>query len=109
MNQAFRSQRHSRKVSRRNFLGTAAAAAAVFTIVPRRVLGGPGYLAPSDRLNLAIIGTGGQGIVDMKNLLPLPDTQVRAVCDVSEDRDYSAFYFGGRAGRKPAQKIAESY
>ena len=109
MNQAFRSQRHSRKVSRRNFLGTAAAAAAVFTIVPRRVLGGPGYLAPSDRLNLAIIGTGGQGIVDMKNLLPLPDTQVRAVCDVSEDRDYSAFYFGGRAGRKPAQQIAESF
>jgi hypothetical protein len=44
-------------ISRRRF----AAAAAAFTIVPRRVLGGPGQVAPSDRINLATIGVGRQG------------------------------------------------
>lgn len=49
------------KVSRRDFIGVATAAAAVFTIVPRHVLGGPGYQAPSDRVNIAGIGIGGMG------------------------------------------------
>src|SRR5262245_5985642 len=35
-----------RTVNRRAFLGTLGASA--LTIVPRRVLGGPGYVAPSD-------------------------------------------------------------
>lgn len=42
-------------VSRRTFVGSVAAAAG-FMIVPRHVLGGPGYQAPSDRLNIATIG-----------------------------------------------------
>jgi len=48
-------------MSRRQFVGTAGAAAAAFTIVPRHVLGGPGYMAPSDMLNIAGIGVGGMG------------------------------------------------
>jgi hypothetical protein len=47
--------------SRRNFIKTTALAAAGFMIVPRHVLGGPGFLAPSDRLQLAGIGAGGKG------------------------------------------------
>ncbi len=46
-------------ISRRKFLGTAAAAAA-FTIVPRHVLGGQGYTAPSDKLNIACVGVNGK-------------------------------------------------
>ncbi len=46
--------------NRRKFLGTAAGAAA-FTIVPRHVLGGPGFVAPSDKITLAYIGTGTAG------------------------------------------------
>ena len=46
--------------SRREFLGTMAATTA-FTIVPRSVLGGPGYQAPSDMVNVAGIGIGARG------------------------------------------------
>ena len=54
------SDKNSVNFTRREFLGTVAAAAA-FTIVPRSVLGGPGYTAPSDMVNLAGIGVGSQG------------------------------------------------
>ena len=42
------------EINRRRFLGATAASAAAFTIVPRHVLGGPGHVAPSDKL---IFGT----------------------------------------------------
>ena len=48
-------------ISRRQFLGTGLAAAAVLTIVPRHVLGGAGFIAPSDQITLGFIGTGKQG------------------------------------------------
>jgi hypothetical protein len=47
-----------KKLSRRSFLGTASAAAAAFTIIPRHVMGVKGYLAPSDTVNVAGIGVG---------------------------------------------------
>jgi predicted dehydrogenase len=47
-------------MSRRHFLGTGLAAAAAFTIVPRHVLGGSGFMAPSDQIALGFIGTGKQ-------------------------------------------------
>ena len=47
-------------IPRRDFLGSAAAVAA-FTVVPRHVLGGPGQMPPSEKLNIAGIGVGGQG------------------------------------------------
>jgi predicted dehydrogenase len=55
-------------VSRRNFVGTVAAATAGFTIIPRHVLGGPGYTAPSDLLNVAGIGVGSQGGGDIQQI-----------------------------------------
>jgi len=69
--------------NRRRFLGTAAGVAA-FTIVPRHVLGGPAYVAPSDKITLAYIGTGTQGLREMLNLLPAPDIQIVSVCDPSK-------------------------
>ncbi len=48
------------KTNRRNFLKTAGALA-LFSIVPRKVLGGQGYVAPSDQLTKGIIGVGGIG------------------------------------------------
>jgi len=48
-------------MKRSTFIGTGLKAAAAFTIIPRFVLGGKGYLAPSDRVNLGFIGTGKQG------------------------------------------------
>jgi len=67
-----------RDLSRRNFLGTAAAAAA-FSLVPRHVLGGPRHIAPSDKLNIAGIGVGGQGGRDLNQA---GDENVVALCDV---------------------------
>jgi predicted dehydrogenase len=95
-------------LTRRKFLGTASAAMA-FTIVPRHVLGA-GQTAPSDLIHMAIIGTGGQGIVNMKSLLQQNDVRIIAIADPNEESDYSRWYFGGTAGRIPALKlIAESY
>ena len=45
--------------SRRRFLQSSAVAAAAFYIVPRHVLG-KGYVAPSDKLNIAAVGCGGK-------------------------------------------------
>ncbi|MEO5682317.1 MAG: Gfo/Idh/MocA family oxidoreductase [Chitinophagaceae bacterium] len=50
-----------KKNSRRKFLTDAVKTTMAFTIVPRFVLGGKGYLSPSDRINLGFIGTGKQG------------------------------------------------
>jgi hypothetical protein len=77
---------------RRDFLGTVAGVAAL-TIVPRHVLGGPGFIAPSDKITLAYIGTGTQGLREMLNLLPVPEIQIVSVCDPSKEaigyRDWS--------------------
>ena len=71
-------------VSRRKFLGQTAAAAIGFAIVPRRVLGGAGYVPPSDKVNIAFIGVGAQGLRVMLRFLKEPDVQGVAVCDVNK-------------------------
>ena len=68
-------------VSRRKFLRQTAAAAIGFSIVPRRVLGGAGYIPPSDKINIAFIGVGAQGLRVMLHFLREPDVQGVAVCD----------------------------
>lgn len=79
--------------NRRKFLATAAGVAA-FTIVPRHVLGGPNYIPPSDKITLAHIGVGTEGLREMLDLLPIPEIQIVAVCDPSKGavgyRDWSA-------------------
>jgi hypothetical protein len=67
--------------SRRHFLKTAAATVATFNIVPRHVLGGPRYVPPSEKVNVAIIGTGGQGRTNVRALIQLDDAQIIAVAD----------------------------
>ncbi|WP_299529899.1 Gfo/Idh/MocA family oxidoreductase [Ulvibacterium sp.] len=67
--------------SRRSFIKKSALASSIF-IVPRHVLGGPGYLAPSDRLNLAAIGAGGKGRSDIMNASVQGREKVVALCDV---------------------------
>jgi predicted dehydrogenase len=68
-------------ISRRDFLGQSAAAAVGFSIIPRRVLGGPGFVAPSDKINMAFIGVGAQGLRVMLHFLHESDVQGVAVCD----------------------------
>ncbi len=76
-----------REISRRLFTGAAA-----FTVVPRHVLGGAGYTAPSDKITLASIGMGRQGMVITMELLARPDIRVVAVCDVNKGSlDYAEY------------------
>jgi len=71
-------EEQSRKLSRRDFMGAAAAAAA-FTIVPRSVLGGPRHIPPSEKLNVACIGVGGMGGSDVSQVRT---ENIVAFCDV---------------------------
>lgn len=71
-------------MNRRKFMGTAAASA-VFTIVPRNVLGGPGIVPPSDKITLAHIGTGTEGLREMTQLIAIPEIQIVSVCDPSKN------------------------
>jgi hypothetical protein len=76
------------KIERRRFMDAAIAAGA-FTIVPRQVLGGAGYVPPSERINLAHIGMGTQGFKDIGELLEEPRIQIVSVCDPNRDsNDY---------------------
>jgi predicted dehydrogenase len=77
-----------RGLSRRRFLQGAAAFGA-FSVVPRGVLGGGGQVPPSERLNVAFIGVGSQGLRVMLDFLREPDVQAIAVCDPNrESADY---------------------
>src|SRR5438067_11565247 len=76
---------HLRSLSRRQVILTGGAAATAFTIVPRHVLGGTGYVAPSEKITLACIGFGTQAIREIEGILASPEVQVVAVCDDEKD------------------------
>src|SRR6185436_7402058 len=97
------------EITRRKFLGATATGVAAFTIIPRHVLGGPKYVSPSEKVNIAIIGAGGQGKTNMRSLLNEPEAQIIAVCDPREEADYSKFYYRGNAGRKPVKADIEKH
>jgi len=71
-------------ISRREFMGSAVASG-IFTIVPRQVLGGNGYVAPSERITLAHIGMGTQGFNELGGLLEDPGIQIVSICDPNTD------------------------
>ncbi len=66
-------------MKRRSFLNTSLAMAGIM-VVPRHVLGGTGFTAPSDQLTKAIIGVGGMG----RGHIGYEDTRVVAICDVDK-------------------------
>jgi len=72
-----------KKSSRRTFIRQAAVAGAGFVIVPRHVLG-RGYVAPSDKLNIAGIGAGGKGESDLAEFAKSPHVNIVAMCDVDD-------------------------
>lgn len=75
--------------TRRDFLrhaGTLAAALAVPSFVPASARGADGWRAPSERINVALIGHGQMGSGHLRVLLGRKDTQVIAVCDVDRIR-----------------------
>lgn len=95
----------SKSVTRREFVKTAGAISAGAIILPRHVLGGPGFKAPSDKLNVAAIGAGGMGASNME---ALTSENIVAICDVNFDHVHNALYNddGVREGR---EALAEAY
>jgi predicted dehydrogenase len=98
--------------SRRAFLGKAlrASAAAGFAfpmIVPGRALGLAGAVAPSNRITLAVIGTGNQGFNDIRSFLGDLRVQLVAVCDVN--RESPGYWEGKVGGREPARRLVEDH
>lgn len=68
------------QTTRRKFLRGTLIAGAGFTIIPRHVMGGNGFISPSDQLTKAIIGVGGMG----RGHIPYEGTRVVAICDVDK-------------------------
>ena len=89
--------------TRRQFIATTTAAAAAFTIVPRHVLGGPRFVAPSDKVNVAIIGAGGQGRTNARALFQEDDCQIIALADPAEEWDLTQWYYGGNVGPRAGE------
>ena len=76
----------TKKIGRKEFIKKVAVGTAGFYIVPRYVLGGPGYVAPSDKLNIAAIGCGGEGDNDIQHMANTPNknSNIAFLCDVDE-------------------------
>lgn len=72
-------------LSRRRFIVAGGVAAGGLSIVPRHVLGGPGFVPPSEKITLACIGFGTQAIRELGAILSRPEVQIVAVCDVEKD------------------------
>lgn len=72
--------------SRRDFVKAAGITAASFMIVPRHVLGGKGFTAPSDKLTVAGVGVGGKGTSDLANFAKSGKADIAYLCDVDDRR-----------------------
>ena len=77
-------QIHAENKSRRNFIRKGLTIAAGFYIVPRHVLGGKGFTAPSDRLTVAGIGAGGKGESDLNEFFKSGKADIAFLCDVDD-------------------------
>jgi len=88
--------RNDAALSRREFVGAAAAAAA-FTFVPKRILGGAGQSSANNKLNIAGIGVGGRGASDIKevageNIVALCDADLRQAAGTIKEHPSAKVY-----------------
>jgi predicted dehydrogenase len=84
---------NSRSLTRRQFLTRGAAAASAVALpylIPASALGRGGTVAPSERIVMGGIGLGGRGAYDLGVMLPQPDVQWVAVCDVVKGKREAA-------------------
>ena len=70
--------------SRRDFIRNSALALGGFYILPRHVIGGKGFTAPSDKLQIAGIGAGGKGESDLFNFYNSGKADIAFLCDVDD-------------------------
>jgi predicted dehydrogenase len=87
--------------------GTAALGFAFPTVIPGSALGLAGRPAPSNRINLAILGTGNQGFNDIRSFLRDERVQIVAVCDAN--RESGGYWEGKVGGREPARRLVDEH
>lgn len=80
------------QTSRRDFIKKSALSALGISIIPRHVMG-RGFIAPSDKLNIAVIGGGGKGFSDAINVYDNGASHISAICDVDWNQAAQAFEF----------------
>lgn len=97
-----------RKKSRREFIKNSITSLAALTIVPRHVIGGKGFLAPSDKVNIGIVGAGGQSLFSINELFKLEDVQMTAIADPANLWKNDILY-SSDTGRGPAKKLIEDF
>jgi predicted dehydrogenase len=73
-------------LSRRKFLAATGAAMAAPYIIPSTAMGADGATAPSNRINIGVVGTGSQAGGLMKNAIQHENTRIVALCDVDQTR-----------------------
>lgn len=71
---------NSKNITRRSFIERTGAVAAGLTILPGSVISGFGHRAPSDKLNIAVVGIGGMGNSNLRNVKG--SENIVALCDV---------------------------
>ncbi len=103
------SESTNRLPTRRTFLSQATGALGAFHIVPRFVLGGPDHTPPSETVNVALVGAGGRGLQNARELMKLADVQITSVVDPVEHWSLEKFYYKGVAGRKPVRVEIERH
>jgi hypothetical protein len=123
--------KRKKNMNRRELLGSAAVSSIAFAVVPRHVLGGRNYVAPSDKVTVANIGCGTQGLREMPGMLENQDVQIVAVCDPNKfttnyvdwspngirngirntlnDQTWGAGYKGIPGGRDIGREYVEKY
>jgi predicted dehydrogenase len=94
-------------ISRRSFLETGATTAAA-TIVARRVLGGPRFVPPSDKINVGYVGTGTQGLRQLMPALKHDALRITAVCDPNRKSDNYIEWYKGELLNKIRDFLGES-
>jgi hypothetical protein len=121
----------SKKINRREFITSAAVVSATFSMFPPHVIGGAGFIAPCDKVTLAYIGCGTQGMREMTELITNPKLQIVTVCDPNkkstdyidwsptgirdgirktlEDPTWGENYKGIPGGRDIGQEFVEKY
>ncbi|RPA69977.1 gfo/Idh/MocA family oxidoreductase [Cyclobacteriaceae bacterium YHN15] len=95
--------------SRRDFVKAAALSGAGMMIVPRHVIGGPGYTAPSDMVTLGIIGAGGKGKQNAVAFLKVDNVNIASVADPAYYWNLADFYYRSEAGRGPTSAMIEAH
>jgi predicted dehydrogenase len=74
------------KMNRRNFIGKTAVGAAAVTVIPRHVLGGNGFVAANDKINIGYIGSGKQSYTLLGGIGSCKETVAVAACDVYKSK-----------------------